>query len=211
VDELLALRREASAATAAGEEEEWRATKTFGSAVERCCFGEDVLVVELRRQRRRLRPLAVEEILAVSESRIGESNWDSGTVVATVNARACVGVGAEDVGEVRYSFVPVMDSVERATTSAGPFPFACAKSSTLHGSVLMMVANCGPEGVVGTVGSTQVREREDEREVTALRTRSCRLLDEDDIANLRWLLSRLRVLLGVGVGVGITLSSALWS
>jgi hypothetical protein len=122
-----------------------------------------------------------------------------------------MGVGAEDIGEVRYSFVPVIDSVEGAMTSAGPFPFARAKSSTLRGSVLMMVANCGPEGVVGMVGSTRVREREDEREVTALRTRSCRLLDEDDIANLRWLLSRLRVLLGVGVGVGITLSSALWS
>jgi hypothetical protein len=153
----------------------------------------------------------MEEMFAVSKSWIGERSWDSGTVVAMVNARACMGVGAEDIGEVQYSFVPVMDSVERATTSAGPFPFACAKSSTLHGSVLMMVANCGPEGVVGTVGSTQVREREDEREVTALRTCSCRLLDEDDVANLRWLLLRPRVLLGVGVGVGIVLSSALWS
>jgi hypothetical protein len=95
-----------------------------------------------------------------------------------------MGVGAEDIGEVRYSFVPVIDSVEGATTSAGPFPFVHAKSSTLRGSVLMMVANCGPEGVVGTVGSTQVREREDEQEVTALRTRSRRLLDEDNIANL---------------------------
>ena len=181
--------REGSAATTAGEEEEWRAlvtevAKTFGSAVERCCLGEDVLVVELRRQRRRLRPLAVEVILAVSESRIGERNWDSGTVgvVPTVNARACVGVGTDDVGEVRYSFVPVIDSVDGAMTSAGPLPFARAKSSTLRGSVLMMGANCGPEGV-GTVGSTRVREREEEREVTALRTRSRRLLDEDDGAN----------------------------
>jgi hypothetical protein len=81
-----------------------------------------------------------------------------------VNARACVGVGAEDVGEVRYSFVSVIETIDEATRSAGPFLFAHARSSTLRGLVLMMVANCGAEEV-GTVGSTQVRGREDEQEV----------------------------------------------
>ena len=74
-----------------------------------------------------------------------------------VNAWACMGVGAEDVGKVRYLFVPVIDSIDGATMSTGPFLLAHARSSMLHSSVLMMAANCGPEGV-GTVGSTQVQE-----------------------------------------------------
>jgi hypothetical protein len=139
-----------------------------------------MLVVELQRQSRRLRPPEVEVILAVSKLQIGERNWDSG-MVGVVPTRACVGVGTEDAGEVRYSFVPVIDSVDGATTSAGPFPFpfAQARSSTLRGSVLMMAANCGAK----EVGTVQVREREDGREVMTLRTRSHRLLDEDDGAN----------------------------
>ena len=52
------------------------------------------------------------------------------------------------------------------------------------------------------------REREDEREETTLRTRSRRLLADDDVANERWLLSKPRVLLEVGVGVGIPLSNS---
>src|ERR1700761_4160353 len=127
---------------------------TFGIALERCCFGEDVLVVELRRHRRRLRPLAVDEMLTASESRtrLGERNWDSGTagglVVATGNARACVGVGAEEVGDVWYSFVPVIDSAEGALTSLDPLPFVrtgVRGPSTLCGSELMVAANCGPD------------------------------------------------------------------
>jgi hypothetical protein len=49
------------------------------------------------------------------------------------------------------------------------------------------------------------REREDEREETTLRTRSRRLLADVDVANERWLP---RVLLEVGVGVGIPLSNS---
>ena len=45
----------------------------------------------------------------------------------------------------------------------------------------MVAANCGPDE--GAVGSARVREREDEREETTLRTRSRRLLDDDDGAN----------------------------
>jgi hypothetical protein len=209
VDELLVLRREGS--------EDLRvlvtdATRTDGSALERCCFGDELLVVELRRHRRRLRPLAVDEMLAVSESRIrlGERNCVSGTglLPATVNARACVGVGAEDVGEVRGSIVPVIESVEGSPCMV---PFARVGergSSTLRGSVLMMAANCGPDGGLGAVGSAREREREEEREETTLRTRSRRLLDDEDGANGRWLPSRPRVLLELGVGVGIPLSNS---
>ena len=67
-----------------------------------------VVVVELRRHRRRLRPLAVEAMLTESESltRSGERYCDSGKGVtvglltATVNARV-LGVGAPaEVGDV---------------------------------------------------------------------------------------------------------------
>ena len=67
-----------------------------------------VVVVELRRHRRRLRPLAVEAMLTESESltRSGVRYWDSGEGVtvgllaAMVNARV-LGVGAPaEVGEV---------------------------------------------------------------------------------------------------------------
>jgi hypothetical protein len=63
------------------------------------------LVVELRRHRRRLRPLAVEATLTESESltRSGERYCDSvvvGLLTATVNARV-LGVGAPaEVGDV---------------------------------------------------------------------------------------------------------------
>jgi hypothetical protein len=95
-----------------------------GSPVERCCFGEVVLALELRRHRRRLRALVVEDILTESESRTraGERNWDSGTaglglLAVTLNERSCVGV---DVGEVWNSFVPVIDSDEEAVITPGP-------------------------------------------------------------------------------------------
>ena len=213
MDELLALRRAGSCATEDGRALVTDATRTDGSAVERCCFGDDVLVVDLRRHRRRLRPLAVDEMLAVSESRIrlGERNWDSGTglLPATVNARACVGVGAEDVEELCDSFVPVIESDEGSPCTV---PFARIGergSSTLRGSVLMMAANCGPDGAAAEeVGSAREREREDEREETTLRTRSRRLLDDEDGANGRWVPSRPRVLLELGVGVGIPLSNS---
>lgn len=191
--------------------------KTDGRAVERCCLGDEVLVVELRRHKRRLRPLAVDDMLAVSESRIrlGERNCDSGTgwLPATVNARACVGVGAEDVGETRGSFVvPVIESVEGSPCMVPLARVGDRGSSTLRGSELMMAANCGAEGVVteevGAVGSARVREREDDREETTLRTRSRRLLDDEDGASGRWLPSRPRVLLELGVGVGIPLSNS---
>ena len=52
------------------------------------------------------------------------------------------------------------------------------------------------------------REREDEREETTLRTRSRKLLVDVDVANGRWLPSTPRVLLEVGVGVGIPLSNS---
>lgn len=228
VDELLRLRREGSGTAAAGEgdgrelelELVTEATRADASPVERCCFGEAVLVVELRRHRRRLRALVVDEMLAVSESRMrpGERNCDSGTEVlglaaAMVNARACVGVCAEDVGEVRNSFVPVIDSTEEARTSPCPLLFArlrAGESSALYGSELMLDANCGPDGTEeeDAVGSMREREREDEREETTLRTRSRRLLADLDGANVRSLLSRPSVLLEVGVGVGIPLSDS---
>lgn len=202
------LRRGGEAGGLGSDDLRTDATRTDGR-VERCCFGEEVLVVELRRHRRRLRPLAVDVMLAVSESRIrlGERSCDSGTgwLPATVNARCCVGVGAEEVGETRgSSVVPVIESVE--------VPFARVGESTLRGSELMMAANWGAEGVVtdevGAVGSAREREREDEREETTLRTRSRRLLDDDDGASGRWLPSRPRVLFELGVGVGIPLSNS---
>ena len=67
-----------------------------------------VVVVELRRHRRRLRPLAVEAMLTESESltRSGVRYWDSGEgatvglLAAMVNARV-LGVGAPaEVGDV---------------------------------------------------------------------------------------------------------------
>ena len=102
---------------------------------ERCYFGENVLIVELQCQSWHLRSLAVEVILTLSKLQIGERNWDSGTVevVLMVNARPCMGVGTEDIGKVRYLFVPVIDSINGAMVSTGLFLFMCARSSTLHG------------------------------------------------------------------------------
>lgn len=69
-DEPLAVRREG---LGAGEDEEGCATGLVdGSAMERCCFGEVVLAVELRRHRRRLRALVVDVMLTASESRMRE-------------------------------------------------------------------------------------------------------------------------------------------
>jgi len=89
-----------------------------------------VLAVELRRQSRRLRPLAVEVILTESESRTrsGESSCDSGKPAglpaATVNAR-CIIFGSADVGEAWNSLTPAMDSPgPRGTMErAGLLPF----------------------------------------------------------------------------------------
>lgn len=123
---------------------------------------------------------------------------------------ACVGVGTE---EVRYSFVAVSDSAKGAVMDLGPLLFArvwARGSSTLCGSALMLAANCGPDGAEeeGAVGSMREREREDEREETTLRTRSRRLPIDDDGANRCSLSSKPRVLLEVGVGVGIPLSDS---
>ena len=83
----------------------------------------------------------------------------------------------------------------------------------MRGSELMVDVNCG----VGRAGaaeeevaavSMREREREDERDETTLRTRSRRLLDDDDDVSGRWLLSNPRVLLEVGMGVGIPLSDS---
>ena len=115
MDEPLALRAEDSGCAS---------ELVDGRPMERCCFGEVVLVVELRRHRRRLRALVVDEMLTESESRTraGERNWDSGAAglglpAAMVNARTCVGV---DVGEVWNSFVPVIDPDEEAVITPGP-------------------------------------------------------------------------------------------
>ena len=97
VDELLALRREASGA---GTKEDSCAvlTRKEGCPKEHWCFGEAVLVVELRRHRCRLCQLVVDEMLTESESRTGERNCVSsaiaglGVLVAMENACACVGV-----------------------------------------------------------------------------------------------------------------------
>ena len=138
--------------------------------MERCCFWEDVLVAELRRQSRRLRPLAVEVILAVSESWIGERNSDSGTVevVPKVNARACVGVGAEDIWEVQYSFVPVING---GHDECRPVPVRTCQVLNVAQFGTDDDSELWAEGV-GTVCPTRVRERKNERGVTALRTHS---------------------------------------
>jgi len=118
-----------------------------------------------------------------------------------------------DVGEVWYSFVPVIDSTEGAMTSPDPLLFErvwARGSSTLRGSELMLAVNCGPDGAEeeGAEGSMREREREDEREETTLRTRSRRLPVDADGANGCSLPSKPRVLLEVGVGVGIPLSNS---
>ncbi len=130
-----------------------------------------------------------------------------------LNGCDSVGVGVADVGEVWDSFESVMDSDEGATLSPDPWLLVrvgLRMSSTLDGSELIVPANCGPDGVEeeDVVCSTRVREREDEREETTLRTRSRRLLVEDEVFNERWFPSTPRVLLEVGVGVGMPLSDA---
>src|ERR1700733_12669662 len=96
------------------------------------------------------------------------------------NARNWVGM---DVGEDWNSFVPVIDSVEMPVMSLGRA--RAWGSSTLCGSLLTADVYCGTAGAEGAVGSLRVREREDEREETTLRTRSRRLLVDVDEANVR--------------------------
>jgi hypothetical protein len=89
-----------------------------------------VLIVELRRQSRRFRPLAVEVMLTESESRTqsGESSCDSGKpaglLVARVNAR-CITLRSADVGEAWNSLTPVTDAPGPGGTMerAGLLPF----------------------------------------------------------------------------------------
>jgi hypothetical protein len=169
-----------------------------------------VLVVELRRHRRRLRPLAVEVMLTESESRTlsGERNCDSGKavelvvgLVGTVNARV-LGVGAPaEVGEVWNSVVPMMDGVGAGGTMVRPRPslvllLLLETSGWAWESVGRCICISGPTvdvvdaalGVAGLAGrggaggsAWVVRRREREDErVTTLRTRSRRLPVEED-------------------------------
>ncbi len=126
-----------------------------------------------------------------------------------MNGCDSVGVGVADVGEVWNSFEPVMDSDEGATLSPDPWLLVrvgLRMSSTLDGSELIVAANCGPDGVEeeDVVGSMRVWEPEE----TTLRTRSRRLPVEDEVFNERWFPSTPRVLLEVGMGVGMPLSDA---
>lgn len=90
------------------------------------CAGVDV---EPRRHSRRLRPLAVEEMLSESESRTrsGERNRDSGAGVglltAMVKARAWFGIDTEDVGDDWYTGVPVMESAGGTISRLRPMSF----------------------------------------------------------------------------------------
>ena len=185
-----------------------------------------VLMVELRRHRRRLRPLAVEAMLTESESRTrsGERNCaagDSGNVdglpAAIVNEReAGVGVGTVEVGDVRNSLAPEMGSPGPGGTMVrpAPAPLACGKvwawvSPTWCGLGKTDAATWGATGAAGRGGATgsawAVRERERERETT-LRTRSRRLPVDEDGVRGRDLPLTLRDLSDVGVGVGIPLT-----
>ena len=73
----------------------------------------------------------------------------------------------------------------------------------MRGSELIVDVNCGVGRAAaedeGAAGSMREREREDERDEMTLRTRSRRLLDDDDDVSGCWLLSNPRVLLEVGI------------
>lgn len=191
-------------------------------------FGDawGVLMVELRRHRRRLRPLAVEAMLTESESRTrsGERNCaagDSGNAVglpaASVNERvAGVGVGTVEVGDVRNSLAPEMGSPGAGgmMVRPAPGPFVCGKvwacaSPTWCGLGKTDAATWGGTGAAGRGGATGsawvMRERERERETT-LRTRSRRLPVDEDGVRGRDLPLTLSDLSDAGVGVGIPLS-----
>jgi len=177
-----------------------------------------LVVVEPRRHRRRLRPLAVEAMLTESESRTrsGERYCDSEKLLTgTVNARV-LGVGAlAEVGEVWNSPVPMMDAVVGAGgTMVRPGPPLLLAWGSATWRVCTPVANA--DVALGVTGGTvaggsawfvRVREREEERETT-LRTRSRRLpVDEDGVRECALLVRcKPRVFLDAGVGVGIPLS-----
>jgi hypothetical protein len=171
--------------------------------------GAALLAVELRRHRRRLRPLAVEAMLTESESRTrsGERYWVVsgkeavevvlGLLTAMVNARV-LGVGAlAEVGDVWNSPVPVMDAEGAGGTMVRPRASAvspllllgtkggCAWESLKRVSALVGAVDAVALGVAGRTGAggspwfVRRREREEERETT-LRTRSRRLpVDEE--------------------------------
>ena len=100
------------------------------------------------------------------ESQIGERKWDSGTaeVVPTVNAGACDRLHRWGHDECW----PVRDRARQVLN--------VARFGTDDSNELWVKKK-------GTVGFTRVWEQGDEQEVTALRTRSRRLLEEDDGAN----------------------------
>lgn len=191
-----------------------------------------VLAVELRRHRRRLRPLAVEVMLTESESRprSGERNCDSGKaavlvvrLLGTVKARV-LGVGTPaEVGEVWNSVVPVMDAVWPGGTMVRPCPSLvlllgasgwawesvvgrciCISGPTVD-AVDAALGVAGLEGRGGAGGSAwfvRRREREDER-VTTLRTRSRRLPVEEDGVRGRVLLMFFALRVFWDAGVGV--------
>jgi hypothetical protein len=189
-----------------------------------------VVVVELRRHRRRLRPLAVEVMLTESESRTrsGERYCASGKGVTiellagTVNARV-LGVGAPaEVGDVWNSPVPIMDSLGAGGTMVRPGPPLllgpggwawesatwCDCMSGLTVAVdAALGGGAGRGGAGGSAWFVREREREEERETT-LRTRSRRLPVEEEGVRGRvlFLPCALRVFMYTGVGVGIPLS-----
>jgi hypothetical protein len=191
-----------------------------------------VLVVELRRHRRRLRPLAVEAMLTESESRMrsGERNCDSGKVtlvavvglLGTVNARV-LGVGAPaEVGEVWNSPVPVMmDAVGAGGTMVRPCPSlllwtggwaaweSVGRCICISGLTVDVVDDALGEtgtarrgGAGGSAWFVRRREREDERETT-LRTRSRRLPVEEDGVRGRVLLVPFTPRVFLDTGVGV--------
>jgi hypothetical protein len=185
---------------------------------------ELVVVVELRRHRRRLRPLAVEAMLTESESltRSGERYCDSGEGVtvglltAMVNARV-LGVGAPaEVGDVWNSPVPMMDVLGVGGTMVRPgAPLLVEPGGWVWGigfsgltdAVDAASGGAGRGGAGGSAWFVRAREREEERETT-LRTRSRRLpVEEDGVKGRLFLLPfTSRVFLDTGVGVGIPLS-----
>jgi hypothetical protein len=176
-----------------------------------------VLVVELRRHSRLLRPLAVEEMLTESGSRTrsGERNCDSGgagLLTATVKARLWAEKGTEDVGEDWNSAPPIIESAEDTIVRPWSLPFAIRVgvwgSAAGCSSELTATAGFGAigKGGVGVGGSARfVREREDEREETTLRTRSRRLPVDDEGVKECMLRLAPNDLVDAGVGVGILL------